>query len=706
MMSPNPVSIDEAYRTFLTLLSLNDVSVVEDGKYTLIMADKDIISTKIPWYDQDKLPNTFRLAATIIKLQYAPAQEIEKVLKIFRDKSGTSVIFDDKTIIVVDYAANLRQMLGIIKQLDAPSETDSVSLHFLKLEHIAPTDAKKLLDEIFRDYAKKAGASKSKTQSGNPVIGGISEDGSPEQPVNQPQTEKKDDTPEGSVGSEMYMHIVADDRSEQLIVLCNKTTFSLMLQVMQRIDRKLEGEGEVHVIPLQNAKAVDLAKTLTTLSKNTASKSSSAGKKPNEIFEGDVQISANEATNALVVVSSIRDFRNLKKVIEQLDIKRKQVFIEAIILELNVSEDIEYGLNFGAGGFETTIGGKKVPIFFGKSMSGSTAGLMAGLLGPALAGTENLSGGIPGIGFPSLGLMVHASKKDDNSNVMATPHITTTDNEEAEIIVGETIPFPSANIISSTAGSQMTYKREDVALKLKIKPRINDGGYMTLEVDTEITEVSGQSDYGLTTSKRSAKTIVNAENEQTIVIGGLMKDKITEVEHKIPLLGDIPVLGSLFKHRSKGKNKVNLLIILTPHIIESKKDYEAIYKKKIDEREEFAKKFYGDIKDYESKIMVDKKKGVLLSIAQGLDYDRVQKEESIEKEKQMKKNPAVMITPDGKEESVDMDKKKESVPEIDEKKEDSEDELIDDIIKEKLDKREKNLNKSVSPESDEKKEAE
>ena len=163
---------------------------------------------------------------------------------------------------------------------------------------------------------------------------------------------------------------------------------------------------------------------------------------------------------------------------------------------------------------------------------------------------------------------------------MSTPHLLTTDNEEAEISVGETIPFPSGNIISSTAGNTVTYTREDVALKLKIKPQINESGYMTLEVNQEVTELGAPSQYGFTTTKRQAKTKINAENEQTIVIGGLMKDSVTEAENKVPILGDIPVLGVFFKYKRTVKAKVNLLIILTPHIVESKEDFVRIPKKK------------------------------------------------------------------------------------------------------------------------------
>lgn len=460
------------------------------------------------------------------------------------------------------------------------------------------------------------------------------------------------------------MHIVADDRSEQLVVLCNKSTFALLLQIVNRIDQEVEGEGEIHVVALQNAKAKDMVQTLTKVSR---SKQGRGKQKGTAVFEGDVQISENEATNSLVIVSSYRDFRNLRKVIRKLDVRRKQVYVEAAILEVKVDDNLEYGLNFASGGFTQKIGDERVPIFFGKSFANATPGLMAGMLGSTLEGTEK----VPGLGaiggVPSLGVMLNAMRTDSNINVRSTPHITTTDNEEAEIVVGDTIPFPSGNIINNASGSQITYKREDVALKLKIKPQVNENGYMTLEVSQEVTELGPMTEFGFTTSKRSAKTTINAEDEQTVVIGGLMKDIETETENKVPVLGDIPILGNLFKYTKKSKQKVNLLIILTPHIIVTKGDFARIHERKMRERKEFAKKFYGKLRDYESAVMIEKKRGFLLSVARKLDDRKQELEEEIDRKNRSKKKRALMIDPDGKETEVEIDKDgKTNLEELDE----------------------------------------
>jgi general secretion pathway protein D len=664
-MAPQKVTIREAYKTFLTLLAVNHYSVVPDGKFTIIEKEKYIPGLRIPIYKGTDAPDRFQMVASILKFKHVSANDMSKVLKIFGDKGGIQQVFDDSTLILVDYAANIRKMKTVIDQLDQPSEADSAKLYFLKLKYVDASDAKKIIDDIFKDFKKKSRRSKKRRGSNDntPQITGIG--GKKRLP---PKKNSKATTTEeeGIDGEDMYLHIVEDERSEQLIVLCTKQIYTLIMQIIQNIDKEVEGEGEIHVVKLQNAKAEDLVKTLNTLSKNNRSRGKGKNKGA-DVFEGEVQISANESTNSLVIVSSLKDYRNLKKVVEKLDIRRKQVFVEAAILEVNVDDSLEYGNAYTAGGFEVDIAGETIPLFFGKSLDANmTPGVVAGMVGPAISGTEGLPGlGLTG-GIPSLGVILNAAQSDSAVNVMSTPHLLTTDNEEAEITVGETIPFPSGNIISGTAGSTVTYTREDVALKLKIKPQINESGYMTLEVNQEVTELGAQTQYGFRTTKRQAKTIINAENEQTIVIGGLMKDYITESENKVPILGDIPVLGALFKYKRTTKKKVNLLIILTPHVIESKEDFNRILKRKIKEREEFEKKFYSGRKSFEESIYLEKKRGPLMALLKKVNEEnRNEKEELLRLEANKINHEPVIITPDGRVEKKELEDM-EKVPDINE----------------------------------------
>jgi len=680
LLSPQKVTVAEAYKTFLTLLAVNDFSVSEDGSYTIITKEKNIPEMKIPFYKGTEVPDLFKMVATIMKFEYVTATDIDKVLKLFRDKGATSVVFDDKTLIVVDYAANIRKIMTLVKELDQPSESDKAELYFIKLNHVLAADARKIIEDIFKDFSKK-GNKKGKNNDSTPSLGGVGKqaDGNnnnrfpPRPPFPNPWSNQDD----GEGLSETYIHIVADERSQQIIVLCNKATYNLILQVVQNIDREVEGEGEIHVVKLQNAKAEDMLKTLNSLSKNKKSSGSSkSGTKGTDVFEGDVQISSNESTNSLVVVSSLQDFRNLKKVVEKLDVKRKQVFVEAAILEVSIDNNLEYGNAYAAMGYEVTVAGEKVPLFFGKALSSPTPGLVAGMVGASVDGTA----GMPGLslvdGVPSIGLILNAAQNDSTVNVVSTPHLLTTDNEEAEITVGETVPFPSGNILTSTTGSTITYTREDVALKLKIKPQINESGYMTLEINQEMTELGAQTDYGYKTTKRQAKTKINAENEQTIVIGGLMKDTVTEGENKIPILGDIPVIGNLFKYKKVNKAKVNLLLILTPHVVDSKEDFERILRKKMEERDEFARKYYGGDTTFEETVYLDKRRGALLSMVNAVTNQQAFEQEELKRiEAANKKENSIMVTPDGEEKLIENPEE----PSKKGKSKDAEDELVPDI---------------------------
>ncbi len=683
LMAPQMVTLREAYRTFLTLLAVNNFSISEDGKFTIITREKSIPEMRIPFYKGTDVPDLFQMVATILKFEHVPAQDMDNVLKLFRNRAGTSLVFDENTLIVVDYAANIRKMRTLIEELDKPSDTDTAKLYFVKLNHIVAADAKKILEDIFRDFTRTTGRPARKGRGrgaapaqDKPQLTGVA--GAKDKKSPAPPKESADQDDDGFSSDNLYLHIVADERSDQLIILCSQATYALVLEIIHHIDREVEGEGEIHVVKLQNAKAEDLVKTLNQLSRSGgAQRGAKKAQKGTDVFEGEIQISSNEATNSLVIVSSIQDYRNLKRVIDQLDVRRRQVFVEAAILEVNIDDTLEYGNAYAAAGFRVNIGGETVPLFFGKALDTSVSpGLVAGMVGPSIEGTD----GIPGIGIlggvPSLGMILNAAHNDSAVNVMSTPHLLTTDNEEAEIIVGETIPFQSGNIISGTAGSTLTYTREDVALKLKIKPQINESGYMTLDINQEITELGAQTAFGFATTKRQAKTIINAEDGQTIVIGGLMKDSITEAESKVPLLGDIPVIGALFRYKRTVKKKVNLLIIITPHIIESREDFQRILERKVQERDEFARRYYRDYQTFEGSVYLEKKRGALLSIVNTVnEVNAKEVEELLRLEAQNREPRSIIVTPEGAKEVKDEDLKmiksiednffEEFVPELD-----------------------------------------
>jgi general secretion pathway protein D len=428
------------------------------------------------------------------------------------------------------------------------------------------------------------------------------------------------------------------------------------------VDVPTDAGGRINVYPLENADAEELASTLQTLAQGTANRPRTPTpqapinvNRPNpvaaELFSGEVKISADKATNALVIVASQADFRNIIRVIEQLDIPRRQVFVEAVIMEVNLDRNAEFGINFHSG-YKLTADGNTVPGLFGTKYTkqglppsfslanlASFGGFLAGLQGPVIPELQKL-----GIDIPAFGVVLHALQQSSDVNVLSTPHILTSDNEEAEITVGQNVPFQSGfsptslggvlgggtgttggvnpSLLGSLGGLGSAFApitRQNVELKLTVKPQINESDFIRLVINEQTEEIASSDPVlGPTTSKRSAKTTVVAKDQETVVIGGIMQDRTIESVSKVPVLGDIPLLGHLFRETSRRKTKTNLLLFLTPYIIKDQSDFRAIFERKMKERQQFVEQFYGQVPGYDVAVDFSRKPGPLSRMNQSV----------------------------------------------------------------------------------------
>jgi len=398
--------------------------------------------------------------------------------------------------------------------------------------------------------------------------------------------------------------VLYDERTNQLIIKSDEASKIKLMNLIRKLDIPLEDDSTIHVYYLKNAKADEIASTINSLASG-ASRSSSKRRKSHSVgslggvmFQGEVKVTADKSTNTLVVVASAKDYNALRKVIELLDLKRKQVYVEAVIMEISIDKNRDIGISAN-GGYQTSVKGNDVPMFAGSNFGdlSTMAVNPAALTGFAFGAmttdsiklTENIS-------IPSFGVILKALETNNDVNVLSSPQVLTMDNEEAEFVVGENVPFPSGisnafSAGSSTSGAYMpvvSIQRQDVAIKLKITPQISGDNQVKLEVNQEITEVKSIDPIkGPTTSKRQVKTTVVVPDQQTVVIGGLIKDNTTITENKIPILGDIPVLGFFFKYKSSRISKSNLLVFLTPYIVRDSRDMNKIWHKKIEDFEEF-----------------------------------------------------------------------------------------------------------------------
>ncbi|MGA0164600.1 MAG: secretin N-terminal domain-containing protein, partial [Bdellovibrionota bacterium] len=426
--------------------------------------------------------------------------------------------------------------------------------------------------------------------------------------------------------------VVADDRTNSLIVLGSERGIEQVRRFVEEIDVAVDGgDGQIHVYPLQNVKAEDIAQTLASLTqgssraptttrtttRNSNAQSSNAGSASADLFDGGVKVTADSRTNSLVIQASPRDFETLKTIVQKLDVRRRQVFIESVILETTVGGGSEWKNQVNSPIFRTNKLGSTDPDV-GTPKSGGLLGIgsftnseeLLGTLG-GLVGTSALAG--MALGFqsgarvkfsapspnggapveyevPLLSAILRLASTNSNLNVLSTPHILATANEEATISIGEEIPQISST--QGTTGSSVVsnYTRIRVATELAITPQINAGDYLTLNIKQKVNQrgeevIAGQ--YAINT--REAATTAIVKDGQTIVIGGIMRDQTDNFVSKVPFLGDIPILGWLFKSKRAQSRKVNLLLFLTPHIINEDNDADEVLFKKIKERQDFLK---------------------------------------------------------------------------------------------------------------------
>ncbi len=367
-----------------------------------------------------------------------------------------------------------------------------------------------------------------------------------------------------------------------------------------------EGKGKINVYYLKHANAEDFAKVMSALVSRLPAPPGGGGAQPlgpATILEGQVTITSDKATNSLIVVASPGDYETIKDVIQKLDIRRRQVYVEAAIIEMSLSKQRELGFEFQAANLHnldtsnklTALGGTNFGNI-GNAIANGPAGLASlnGLTVGAVKGTFTFRGQQ----FLSVGALLHALQTDGDVNVLSTPNILTTDNQKAEIMVGQNVPFVQGQTQSAVTGGVPTYNidRKDVGITLKLTPQITSDDNVRLDIYQEISDIITTAGInpnllGPSTSKRSASTTVVIKDRETMVIGGLIRDNVTSTTSKVPLLGDIPLLGWLFKFKSSRVEKTNLMIFITPYIIKSETEASEITRRKGEGLDEFRKEY-------------------------------------------------------------------------------------------------------------------
>jgi general secretion pathway protein D len=497
-----------------------------------------------------------RMVTQIVALERANPDEIKRVLDPIISKSSSVLSYPPAGILVItDYLSNIKRLQEIIKALDVEGAGDQIT--YIPLRNASASEVVKSLTTIFQQRRANL----------------------------------------------MPIKVVPDSRTNSIIILASIADTESVRKLVAFMDKDVpRGESNIQVYRLQNSNAEDLAKVINSIVKDTGAAASTAGgaagaqKALAPVVSKNVLVVADKATNTLVVMAEREDYKILETIIKQLDVPRPMVYIEALIMEVNANKAFNLGVEWrglkevndtsaafiGSGGASsTTPGGYNI-------LDGLTTVTSAGTI--AAAFPAGFSMGIIGAGikigdilFPNIGAVVQAYKTDQEVSILSTPQLMTLDNEEAEINVGSNVPYiTQQQSTATTVGvNYNTYEYRDVGVILNITPHINEENFIRLKISQQVTKVTSPSTSATpTTLKRTAKTTVVVKDNETIVIGGLVGDSTQDNTYKVPLLGDIPILGWLFKTHSTSREKTNLYVFLTPHIVRTQQDAAGLYQEK------------------------------------------------------------------------------------------------------------------------------
>jgi general secretion pathway protein D len=625
VVSPTPVTLNEAYEAFLSILQANGMTVVPHGRFLKIVDTGGVVTQTTPIVSRgEPVPDTDRIVTRLYRLKHADSEEIAKVLNKFKSKEGDITTYPASNLLIItDTGANTRRMIRLIEEVDVGGSASKMWIE--PVHYGAAADLSKQLNEIY-ELGKGGGDS----------------------------------------GLEK---VIAEEQTNSLIIVGNEESYLRLLELLKRVDVSPASEGRIHVLPLQHANSAELAKTLTQMlgaeTKGGKGGAAAAGAPEAEMFEGNITITEDKATNSLVISSSARDFAQLRLVVEKLDQKRRQVFLEAVIMDVSVNRSSSLNLAYHGAATSDIVGGEESVILGGFNPGASILpgadqlqALALNVRGPEVDAGQAIPGLPPGVSIPAFGVFLNALARSGDSNVLSTPHVIAMDNTEAEINIGENVPlqqnvgggFNPASLAQAAGGAganagalaglaglggfNFNSQRADVGTKVKITPHINDENQVRLEIQEEISETgSPQGALGaVPITQRTAKTTVVVDDQQTVVIGGLMRDTKSKSSDKIPILGDLPVLGFLFRSSRETMVKTNLLLILTPHVIRDQRDLRQIFQRKMQERQQFLDRYFVFTSEWEPPRDFTRTNGLVEDIRQA--YVALEERARIERESQ------------------------------------------------------------------------
>ena len=553
ILSPRKIPLRDVYKVFLSVLEINGFATVPVGDIIKIVpsvvAREKSVETRVK---KDTSEPDDRMVTQIIALERANPDEVKRVLDPIISKSSSVLAYPPAGILIVtDYLSNIQRLQEIVKALDVEGAGEQIT--YLPLQNASASEVAKSMTAVF-------------------------------------QQRRPNLTP---------VRMVADPRTNSMIIFASVADTESVRKLVAMMDKDVpRGESNIQVYRLQNSIAEDLAKVLNNIIKETGSAAGGAAGAATQrvvtpVVSKNVQIVPDKATNTLVIMAEREDYKVLENIIKQLDVPRAMVYIEALIMEVNTNKDFKLGVEWSGVKETGSVDGNPLTSFVSSgtgvlsslTATTTTAGTLLGLPGGFSMGIIGAGIKIGNVIFPTIGAMVQAYKYDSDVSILSTPQIMTLDNEEAEINVGSNVPYitrqDSTASTTTNAVNYNTYEYKDVGVILTITPHINEGNFVRLKISQQVTKVTSDAKNATpTTLKRTAKTTVVIKDKETIVIGGLVGDSTEDGTNQVPLLGNIPLLGWLFKAKTVKREKTNLYIFLTPQIVRTQKDAAGLYQEK------------------------------------------------------------------------------------------------------------------------------
>lgn len=541
VVSSRPMNKADLYQVFLSILQVHGYSAVQVGDVTKIVPDVNAKQGPVPVTEPAHPGNGDELVTRVIKVENVPAAQLVPILRPLIPQQGHLAAYAaSNTLVVSDRAANVERIIKIIKRIDVP---DSQEIEVIPLEHASAAEVVRIITALNQKDAKGAKV--------------------PGQPI-----------------------LAADERTNSVLLGGDRTARLRIRGLIAHLDTPLEGGGNTQVVFLKFADAEELAPVLLGVAQQQAE----AARKPaaaqatttttttTKKAGQEIDIQADPRNNALIITASPAQFNRLRSVIQQLDIRRSQVLVESIIAEVNVDLSKDLGVEFAV--IPTQEGGASPAAV---SNAGSGTGGLVDIANSIIGGGNNPFSLAAGLfvgaadlsGSTRWAILVRALAGDAATNILSTPTLVTMDNEEAQIVVGQNVPFITGSFTQTGTDATnpfQTIERQDVGLTLNITPQINEGDTIKLTIEQETSSLSASAATlaasDLITNKRQIKTSVLVEDDQILVLGGLIQDEFQDTVQKTPVLGDIPILGRLFRFDSTKKTKQNLMVFIHPVILQ------------------------------------------------------------------------------------------------------------------------------------------